>query len=166
VTTTFLDRVAEQVVPGTGGTSMGVQHGVLVLQLPPDALLAVATRLKAEFAFDLFLDVTAIDWPDAPLRFEVVHHFYSTTHAVRVRLKTRVHVDDPTVDTLKSLYGSAGYMERECHDMYGIVFRGNDDLRPILLYEGFEGHPLRKDYPKQLEQPLVPYRPPQGTLVR
>ena len=49
-------------------------------------------------------------------------------------------------------------MERECHDMYGIVFRGNDDLRPILLYEGFEGHPLRKDYPKHREQPLVPYR--------
>ena len=49
-------------------------------------------------------------------------------------------------------------MERECHDMYGIVFRGNADLRPILLYEGFVGHPLRKDYPKQHEQPLVPYR--------
>jgi NADH-quinone oxidoreductase subunit C len=49
-------------------------------------------------------------------------------------------------------------MERECHEMYGIVFRGNDDLRPILLYEGFVGHPLRKDYPKQKEQPLVPYR--------
>jgi NADH-quinone oxidoreductase subunit C len=95
-----------------------------------------------------------------------VHHFYSTTHKVRVRLKTRVGADDPTVDTLTSLFGSAGYMERECHDMYGIVFRGNDDLRPILLYEGFSGHPLRKDYPKQLEQPLVPYRPPQGTLVR
>ncbi len=146
--------------------SPGVQHGVLVLHLEPDALLPVATRLKSEFAFDLFLDVTAIDWPDAPLRFEVVHHFYSTTHKVRVRLKTRVHADDPTVSTLKSLYGSAGYMERECHDMYGIAFRGNDDLRPILLYEGFSGHPLRKDYPKQLEQPLVPYRPPQGTLVR
>ena len=49
-------------------------------------------------------------------------------------------------------------MERECHDMYGIVFRGNDDLRPILLYEGFVGHPLRKDYAKDHEQPLVPYR--------
>jgi NADH-quinone oxidoreductase subunit C len=128
--------------------------------------MAVATRLKSEFAFDLFLDVTAIDWPDDALRFEVVHHFYSTSHKVRVRLKTRVSASDPTVDTLTSLYGSAGYMERECHDMYGIVFRGNADLRPILLYEGFSGHPLRKDYPKQLEQPLVPYRPPQGTLVR
>ncbi len=49
-------------------------------------------------------------------------------------------------------------MERECHDMYGIGFRGNPDLRPILLYEGFVGHPLRKDYPKEREQPLVPYR--------
>ena len=143
-----------------------MQHGVLVLQLDPAALLPVATRLKSEFAFDLFLDVTAVDWPDDALRFEVVHHFYSTTHKVRVRLKTRVSANDPTVDTLTSLFGSAGYMERECHDMYGIVFRGNDDLRPILLYEGFSGHPLRKDYPKQLEQPLVPYRPPQGTLVR
>jgi len=166
VTTPILDLVATQLAPGTGVESHGVQHGVLVLQLEPAALLAVVTRLESEFAFDLFLDVTAIDWPDAPLRFEVVHHFYSTTHKVRVRLKTRVSASDPTVDTLKPLYGSAGYMERECHDMYGIVFRGNDDLRPILLYEGFSGHPLRKDYPKQLEQPLVPYRPPQGTLVR
>ncbi len=170
MTTPILDLVAQQLVqqlaPGTGVESHGVPHGVLVLQLEPAALLPVVTRLKLEFAFDLFLDVTAIDWPDAPLRFEVVHHFYSTTHKVRVRLKTRVSADDPTVDTLKALFGSAGYMERECHDMYGIKFRGNDDLRPILLYEGFSGHPLRKDYPKQLEQPLVPYRPPQGTLVR
>ena len=166
MTTPLLDLVAQQLAPHTGVTAHGVQHGVLVLHLEPAALLAVATRLKSEFAFDLFLDVTAIDWPDDALRFEVVHHFYSTTHKVRVRLKTRVGASDPTVDPLTSLGGSAGYMERECHDMYGIVFRGNDDLRPILLYEGFSGHPLRKDYPKQLEQPMVPYRPPQGTLVR
>ena len=70
----------------------------------------------------------------------------------------RVPEADPVVDSLTPLYGSAHFMERECHDMYGIVFRGNADLRPILLYEGFEGHPLRKDYPKQHEQPLVPYR--------
>ncbi|WP_230981057.1 NADH-quinone oxidoreductase subunit C [Gemmatimonas groenlandica] len=166
MTTPFLDLVEQQFAPSTGIESHGVQHGVLVLHLEPAALLPVAERLKSQFAFDLFLDVTAIDWPDDALRFEVVHHFYSTTHKVRVRLKTRVSASDPTVDTLTSLFGSAGYMERECHDMYGIVFRGNDDLRPILLYEGFSGHPLRKDYPKQLEQPLVPYRPPQGTLVR
>lgn len=166
MTAPFFDLVEQQFAPSTGIESHGVQHGVLVLQLDPAALLPVAERLKSQFAFDLFLDVTAIDWPDDALRFEVVHHFYSTTHKVRVRLKTRVSANDPTVDTLTSLFGSAGYMERECHDMYGIVFRGNHDLRPILLYEGFSGHPLRKDYPKQLEQPLVPYRAPQGTLVR
>ena len=77
---------------------------------------------------------------------------------MRARLKTRVGADDPVVDSLGALYGSAAFMERECHDMYGIGFRGNFDLRPILLYEGFVGHPLRKDYPKQREQPLVPYR--------
>ena len=75
-----------------------------------------------------------------------------------MRLKTRVPETDTTVDSLASLYGSARFMERECHDMYGIGFRGNDDLRPVLLYEGFVGHPLRKDYPKDREQPLVPYR--------
>jgi len=62
------------------------------------------------------------------------------------------------VASLTGLYGSAGFMERECHDMYGILFRGNEDLRPILLYEGFVGHPLRKDYAKEHEQPLVRYR--------
>ncbi|MBE0549197.1 MAG: NADH-quinone oxidoreductase subunit C, partial [Rubrivivax sp.] len=96
--------------------------------------------------------------PQRESRFDVVWHFYSTRDFVRVRLKTRVRADDPTVDSLIGLYGSAHFMERECHDMYGIRFRGNDDLRPILLYEGFVGHPLRKDYPKQQEQPLVPYR--------
>ena len=75
-----------------------------------------------------------------------------------MRLKTRVSAEEPVVDSLISLYGSARFAERECHDMYGIVFRGNPDLRPILLYEGFVGHPLRKDYPKLREQPLVPYR--------
>ena len=102
--------------------------------------------------------MTAVDWPAQAPRFEVVYHFYSTQHFVRVRLKTRVPEEDPTVDSLVPLYGSARFMERECHDMYGIGFRGNADLRPILLYEGFVGHPLRKDYPKEQEQPLVPYR--------
>ena len=135
-----------------------LDRGMLVVHLPPAKLLETVQLLKSEFHFDLFLDVTAIDrLPKAP-RFEVVYHFYSTSHFVRVRLKTLVTEADPTVDSLVSLYGSAAFMERECHDMYGIGFRGNADLRPILLYEGFVGHPLRKDYDKLAEQPLVPYR--------
>ena len=135
-----------------------ISHGTLVLVSAPAEVPGVAQRLKSEFGFDLFLDVTAVDWPGQTPRFEVVYHFYSTARRVRLRLKTRVPEEDPTVGSLVPLYGSARFMERECHDMYGIVFRGNPDLRPILLYEGFVGHPLRKDYPKRAEQPLVPYR--------
>jgi len=143
---------------GTGAVS----HGVLVLHLSPDELLTTVRRLRDEFDFDVFLDVTAIDWLGQPqaatARFEVVHHFYSSVHNRRIRLKTRAPESAPVVPSLVTMYGSAAFMERECHDMYGIRFEGNADLRPILLYEGFEGHPLRKDYPKQREQPLVPYR--------
>ncbi len=135
-----------------------MSRGMLVVEVPAGAVLGTARRLASEFAFDLLLDITAVDWPARVPRFDVVYHFYSTTHFVRVRLKTRVPETEPIVDSLVSLYGSAHFMERECHEMYGIDFRGNPDLRPILLYEGFVGHPLRKDYPKLQEQPLVPYR--------
>ena len=135
-----------------------LKDGMRMLVLEPAELLGAVRRLKSELQFDLFLDVTAVDWLGESPRFELVYHFYSTAHRVRVRLKTRVPEDDPIVDSLVSFYGSARFMERECHDMYGIVFRGNDDLRAILLYEGFVGHPLRKDYPKDQEQPIVPYR--------
>ena len=140
------------------GAGTELSHRMLVLSIPPDAVVETTRRLKVEFACDLFLDVTAVDWPGQTTRFEVVYHLYSTRHKVRVRMKTRVSEAEPVVDSLTMLYGSAAFMERECHDMYGIVFRGNPDLRPILLYEGFAGHPLRKDYPKAGEQPLVSYR--------
>jgi len=151
-----LGTLQRELVPAAGPAT--VSHGTIVLVLAPAELVTTTRRLRDEFGFDLLLDVTAVDWPADELRFEVVHHLYSTRHRVRVRLKTRVGAGDPVVDSLCALYGSAAYMERECHDMYGIVFRGNRDLRPILLYEGFEGHPLRKDYPKLREQPLVAYR--------
>jgi len=135
-----------------------LSHGMPVYRIEPAELLPMVRRLKSEFGFDLFLDVTAVDWLGEVPRFELVYHFYSSVHKLRVRLKARVGENNPTIDSLIPLYGSAAFMERECHDMYGIVFRGNADLRPILLYEGFIGHPLRKDYPKRQEQPLVPYR--------
>jgi len=150
------DTLQRQLVPAAGPATL--THGLLAFVLTPEELVPAVQRLKGEFQFDMFLDVTAVDWPGQALRFEVVHHFYSTVHKLRVRLKTRVPEAEPEVDSLTPLYGSAAFMERECHDMYGIRFRGNHDLRPILLYEGFVGHPLRKDYPKQQEQPLVPYR--------
>ena len=152
----IFDTLQQGLVPAAGPAT--VSHGILVFRLTPDELLPTVQQLKDHFGFDLFVDVTAVDWLGQTPRFEVVYHFYSTAHKQRVRLKIRVGDDPPAVDSLTALYGSAAFMERECHDMYGIVFRGNGDLRPILLYEGFVGHPLRKDYPKQQEQPLVPYR--------
>jgi NADH-quinone oxidoreductase subunit C len=132
-------------------------HGTFVVHVAPRDVLAAVDVLKTN-GFDMLLDLTAVDWPESAERFEVVWHFYSTRDFVRVRVKTRVTERDPVVDSLTPLYGSAAFMERECHEMYGVVFRGNADLRPILLYEGFVGHPLRKDYPKGREQPLIPYR--------
>jgi len=156
VTSSLFEQVQQALAPAAGEPD--VAHGVLVLNIESAAVAATAKALQEQFGFDMFLDVTAVDWPERAPRFDVVYHFYSTRDHVRVRVKTRVPESDPVVDTLVPLYGSARYMERECHEMYGIVFRGNDDLRPLLLYEGFVGHPLRKDYPKQREQPLVPYR--------
>ena len=156
MTAATFDAVQQRL--GSATVATPVAHGMLVLEVERSELLTIARTLKTEFDFDLLLDVTAVDWPVLVPRFEVVYHFYSTGQHQRVRIKTRVDLADPTVDSLVSLYGSAHFMERECHDMYGIVFEGNPDLRPILLYEGFVGHPLRKDYDKHDEQPLVRYR--------
>jgi NADH-quinone oxidoreductase subunit C len=149
------DRVRSDL--GDLAQDAAVSHGVLVVNAAPAGVLPLVRGLKAS-GFDMFLDVTAVDWPGQSPRFEVVWHFYSTNWKVRVRVKTRVAEDEPAVHPLVAMYGSAAFMERECHEMYGIRFRGNDDLRPLLLYEGFVGFPLRKDYAKEQEQPLVPYR--------
>jgi NADH-quinone oxidoreductase subunit C len=143
---------------GSAALEIGEGRDMPVIAIEAGRLLDVVTRLKRSLAFDLFADVTAVDWLPQRPRFEVVWHFYSTAHFGRVRVKARVDGDEPVVDSLVGLYGSARFMERECRDMYGIRFRGHPDPRPILLYEGFVGHPLRKDYPKEREQPLVRYR--------
>jgi NADH-quinone oxidoreductase subunit C len=133
-------------------------HGMLVLDLTPANLTTVVARLKDDYGCALFLDVTAIDYPERMPRFEVVYHFLCPAQMQRIRLKLGVDERSAELPTLTGSYGAARYMEREVHDMYGIRFTGNADLRPILLYEGFEGHPLRKDYAMEHEQPIVPYR--------
>ena len=140
------------------GVDATLSHGMAVVQIAPMHVRAAATELRDEHGYDVLLDVTAVDGMGRSPRFEVVWHFFSSRDCTRVRLKTWVDEGDPSVDSLNSLYGSAAFMERECHEMLGIRFKGNDDLRPILLYEGFVGHPLRKDYDKHHEQPLVRYR--------
>ncbi len=105
-------------------------------------------------AFDLLMDTTVVDWPDDDERFEVVDHLFSTKHHHRLRVKYRVTEEDPSIPSITPLYGSANWMEREAWDMFGVKFAGHPDLRRILLYEEFEGFPLRKDYDKLDAQPL------------
>ncbi len=93
--------------------------------------------------------------PPDPSRFAVVYHFYSMAHKHRLRLVVPVEEADAEVESLTSLGPGADWLEREVWDMFGINFRGHPDLRRILMYEGFEGHPLRKDYPVNKRQPLI-----------
>jgi NADH-quinone oxidoreductase subunit C len=96
-------------------------------------------------------------WPGPPSqsRFAVVYHFYSITLKHRLRLVVPVEEDVAELDSLTSLWPGANWLEREVWDMFGITFRGHPDLKRILMYEEFEGHPLRKDYPVKKRQPLV-----------
>jgi len=123
----------------------------------PESLLDVARFAKDDPAlrFDMLLDVTAVDYIGQEPRFEVVHHLYSTTHHHRLRLKARVPEKDPTLPSVTPVWVGANWLERETYDMYGIRFSGHPDLRRIYLYDEFEGHPLRKDYPKEKRQPLI-----------
>ena len=93
--------------------------------------------------------------PPAKARFTVVYHFYSMSHKHRLRLVVPLEEKNAEVDSLTSLWAGANWLEREVWDMFGIRFRGHPDLKRILMYEEFEGHPLRKDYPVNKRQPLI-----------
>jgi len=133
------------------------QHGDATAVVAPGELLAVMRFLRdgPELAFDMLSDVTAVDLLPREPRFEVVYHLYSLPKNQRLRIKARVAEDACEVESLVELWPSANWLEREVYDLYGIRFRNHPDLRRLLLYEGFEGHPLRKDYPKERRQPLV-----------
>lgn len=139
------------------------QHGDETVVLKPASWHAVAKLLRDDprASMDMLVDLTAVDYPDRDPRFDVVAHLYSLSKGYRLRLKAKV--GDPEgelaeIDTLTDLWASANWAEREAFDMFGIHFVGHPDLRRILLYPEFSGHPLRKDYPAERIQPLVPYR--------
>jgi NADH-quinone oxidoreductase subunit C len=122
-----------------------------------DQLVEVMRVLQAdpELAFDMLTDLTCVDFLGEEPRFEMVYHLYSVAKNHRLRVKSRVAESACEIDTLVPLWPSANWMEREVWDLYGVRFTGHPDLRRILLYEEFQGHPLRKDYPKERRQPLV-----------
>lgn len=124
-----------------------------------DHLIEVLTLLRDDprLDFAMLSDLTVVDWLGQDPRFEVVYQLYSLRHKHRVRLK--VHVGEAPeecwVPTATGLWHAAAWSEREAWDLYGVKFSGHPDLRRILMYEEFVGHPLRKDYPQNGRQPLI-----------
>jgi len=126
------------------------------------ALLDVLRHCRDDGAlgFDMLMDLTAADYSKFPgredgPRFEVVYHLYAVRHNHRLRVKVRVSEDDPVVPTASGLWPIADWFEREVWDMFGLRFADHPDLRRLLMYEEFVGHPLRKDYPINRRQPLI-----------
>ncbi len=157
-------RVIEAIEERFGQYVLGThsQAGDDTAIIAREGLVPIVTFLRDDPAmhFEMCVDITGVDklgFPehDGP-RFEVVYHFLSLKHRHRVRLKVPLAEDDLEVDSITSLYKGANWFEREVWDMFGVRFRNSPDHRRILLYEEFEGHPLRKDYPQRAYQALLP----------
>jgi NADH-quinone oxidoreductase subunit C len=120
----------------------------LVLHVTRDALLPLMALLRDAPSLDFaqLMDVCGVDWPERPERFEVVYNLLSLTRNERLRVVTTTDAEQP-VPSVASIWPTATWFERETWDMYGVVFAGLADLRRLLTDYGFEGHPLRKDFP-------------------
>jgi NADH-quinone oxidoreductase subunit C len=120
----------------------------LTVHVKPETIIAVLTHLRDDpgCQFYAFIDITAVDWPQREKRFDVVYHLLSPTQNARIRIKIEVG-EDETVASATGVFLGANWFEREVYDLYGIVFTGHPDMRRILTDYGFDGHPLRKDFP-------------------
>jgi NADH-quinone oxidoreductase subunit C len=112
-------------------------------------------RDDPDCAFNMCSTVTAVDYYGREPRFEVVYQLYSTSKKHRVRVRCPVPDEDPSIDSSVGLWSGNNWFEREVFDLMGIKFKGHPDLRRLFLWKSFEGHPLRKDYPKDKRQPLA-----------
>ncbi|WP_102958276.1 NADH-quinone oxidoreductase subunit C [Mangrovicella endophytica] len=130
------DRIAER----------AVRFGELTLIVAPEHIVETLTLLRDDFRFVNLTDICGVDYPARPQRFEVVYHLLSPFRNERVRIKVRTAEDDP-IPSVFGVFPGADWFEREAYDLYGILFTGHPDLRRILTDYGFEGHPLRKDFP-------------------
>lgn len=150
------------------------------VRVPKEKLAEVFDFWKnhKKYPMDMLLDVTAVDYLSSDYaekpnltgreedlysetRFDVVYHFYSVSTNRRIRIITSCGGEQPEVISSYQWWQAAHYLEREVWDMFGIKFTNHPDLRRVLLYEEFEGHPLRKDYPLLGEQPRIQLRDPE-----
>ncbi|MDB4982389.1 MAG: NADH-ubiquinone oxidoreductase chain [Myxococcales bacterium] len=158
-----LDRLKAQFAGGEL-VDTGSHVGDEWARIRRDAWVTVATFLRDDPAtkMEMFIDLTVVDRFSTEPRFDVVLHLYSVSLKQRIRLYVGASEEDPTVETLCNVWAGANWFEREAYDLYGVRFKGHPDLRRILMYPEFVGHPLRKDYPKEKRQPLVRRQP--GTI--
>jgi len=145
-----LDRLGATIKSALAASVTGyeVVRDELTLAAKAADIVKVATYLRDDPAcqFICIVDVTAIDWPSREQRFDVVYHFLSPQLNQRIRVKT-VTDETTAVPSLIDVFRGADWFEREAYDLYGVLFTGHPDMRRILTDYGFEGHPLRKDFP-------------------
>jgi NADH-quinone oxidoreductase subunit C len=131
---------------GALGVQAQVAFGELTLIAERESIVSVLTTLRDRFGFQQLVDLCGVDYPDREERFEVVYHLLSLTRNVRIRVKVATDEHQP-VPSVISVYPNADWFEREAFDMYGMLFSDHPDLRRLLTDYGFQGHPLRKDFP-------------------
>jgi NADH-quinone oxidoreductase subunit C len=140
--------LAERIAALPGVSRVWLQHGEMVADAARDGLLALMLTLRDDprFAFEQVMDICGVDWPERAERFDVVYNLLSVS--LNRRLRVVVTTDDAApVPSVHTVWPVATWWEREAWDLFGIVFSGQPDLRRILTDYGFEGHPLRKDFP-------------------
>lgn len=145
-----LNELAEYItaaIPGTADKSE-IAFGQLTLTCAAQDIVPVLTFLRDDTntLFKVLIDISGVDWPERPERFDVVYNLLSMGHNQRIRVKIQAREGAP-VPSVCGVFSAAGWYEREAWDLYGILFSGNPDLRRILTDYGFDGHPLRKDFP-------------------
>jgi len=145
----------EKVVPGSGAEVVASVDQPTIL-VPAGQLPAVCAALRDDpaFRFSALVDIVGVDRLPAEPRFEVNYSLVAVDVPARLRVKVRVDGGEPNVPSVVSIWPSAGFLEREVWDLFGVVFEGNPDLRRLLTAEDWEGHPLRKDYPVQVDVPV------------
>lgn len=137
-----------------------IEFDELTIEVQPDRITHVCRLLRTDLEFNRISTVTAVDhYPNQP-RFEVVYHLHSIPRNSRVRVKTRVDGDQPSLESATSVWAGANWYEREVFDLFGITFRNHPDLTRIMMPEDWEGHPLRRDYPVHGHR--YDYREPAG----
>ncbi len=150
-----LTLLKEQFGEGVEETSLPQGDAMAVVRAEHLARIFAFLKDDPRLQFNFLVDITAVDYLGRKPRYEIVYHLLSLSHRRRLRIKVRVEDGQPSVDTITPLYGSANWLEREVWDMFGIRFNGHPDLRRILMYDEFQGHPLRKDYPIRKRQPRI-----------